>query len=159
MDLAVVTFVTACTALVSAVGGPLTTVLVGARQVRASVVSSNRERWVESLRDSLAEYGALCLSAALLQEASRRTPVEALREDPQLARLVERVATAKNKVQLIVNPARPEQEALQRVVNAAYRELLTGSATAAVMTEHVDALTQAGRTVLRFEWDRVKHGD
>jgi hypothetical protein len=83
MDVLTVTFVTACSALVSAAAGPLVSVIVSSKQIRASLISNNRERWTEALRDSLAEYVGLVLSAAMLQEALHKHPLDAIR-DPLL---------------------------------------------------------------------------
>jgi len=159
MDITTVALVTATTALVSAIAGPIVNVVVSLRQIRASVISTNRERWAESLRDGIAEYASLSLSAAMLQEGSGRLPVAALRDDPENARLVERAALAKNKVLLIVNPAKAEHARLCRLVEEAYHELLTGLATTAGMVDRIDAIAEAGRAILRHEWKRVKRGE
>jgi hypothetical protein len=54
MDALTIAFVTACTALISAIVGPAVSYVVARRQIRASVISNNRERWTEALRDSVA---------------------------------------------------------------------------------------------------------
>jgi hypothetical protein len=56
MDVLTITFVTASTVLISAVTGPLVSYVVARRQIRASVISNNRERWIEALRDSVVEH-------------------------------------------------------------------------------------------------------
>jgi hypothetical protein len=72
MDVLTITLVTASTALVSAVTAPLVSYIVATRQIRASVISTNRERWTEALRDSVAEYVALLLSAASISVPGRQ---------------------------------------------------------------------------------------
>ena len=67
MDVLTITFITASTALVSAVTGPLVSFIVARRQIRASVISNNRERWIEALRDSVTEYVVLLLSASMVK--------------------------------------------------------------------------------------------
>src|SRR5260370_11761865 len=106
MDALTIAFVTACTALVSAMAGPLVSIAVASKQIRASLISNNRERWVEALRDSLAEYVALAVSAAMLREVLRKDALEAIRDDPQLAQLAERIALARNRILLMLNPAK-----------------------------------------------------
>ena len=68
MDALRVAFLTACTALIASVAGPIVSMLVSRQQIRASVISNNRERWVEALPDCLAEYVGLLLSAALAKQ-------------------------------------------------------------------------------------------
>ena len=159
MDVLTITFVTACTALVSAAAGPLVSVVVSSKQMRASLISNNRERWIEALRDSLAEYVALALSAAMLQEALHKIPVDAIRDDPELARMVERVAQARSRILLMVNPIEAGHLRLCVPIEQAYQLLLVGEGTIERMTPCVDAIVDAGRSVLKGEWARVKRGN
>jgi hypothetical protein len=159
VDVLAITFVTACSALVSAAAGPVVSVIVSTRQIRASLVSNNREQWTVALRDSLAEYVALVVSAAILEEAQQKGPLIAIRDDPRLASLAERIAQAKNRILLMVNPADPEHLQLVLPVEQAYRLLLEGNAPVKQVASCADAITNAGRVVLRREWARVKRGD
>ncbi len=159
MDALTITFVTACSALVSAAAGPLVSIVVASRQIRASLISNNRERWVEALRDSLAEYVALSVSAAMLREVLRKEAFEAIRDDPPLAKLAERIALARNRILLMLNPAKAEHDKLCAAIEDADRLLLESEATLVQMNDRVDAITRAGRSVLKIEWARVKRGD
>ena len=159
MDVLAITFVTACSALVSAAAGPVVSVVVSTRQIRASLVSSNREQWTVALRDSLAEYVALVVSIAILEEAQQKVPLHAIRDDPRLASLAERVAQAKNRILLMVNPAEAEHSELCTRVEQAYRLLGEGTGSAKEVSACADSITEAGRVVLRHEWARVKRGD
>lgn len=55
MDPQIVSLVSACTALVASVAGPLATVLVSRRQFKATVLSAGRQNWIDALRDLLAD--------------------------------------------------------------------------------------------------------
>ena len=159
MDALTITFVTACTALVSAAAGPLVSIVVSSRQIRTTLISSNRERWIEALRDSVAEYVALAVSAAILREALRKDAFQAVRDDPQLARLVERLALARNRIMLMLHPAKTVHDELKVAIEDADRLLLETEVTLGQMTGRVDAVIRAGRSVLQVEWARVKRGD
>ena len=63
----VVSLVSACTALVASIIGPVITLTVARRQFNATVISTNREKWIETLRDSLAELIALIRAALVLE--------------------------------------------------------------------------------------------
>ena len=158
MDVLTITFVTACSALVSAAAGPLVSIVVASKQIRASLISNNRERWVEALRDSVAEYVALALSATMLREALRRDAFQTLRDDPQLAQLVERLALARNRILLMLNLAKPVQHELSVAIEGADRLLFESEVTLEKMKKQVDAVMHAGRIVLQVEWARVKRG-
>src|SRR5258706_3885189 len=159
MDILTISFVTACSALVSAAAGPLASVVVASRQARVSLVSSNRERWTEALRDSIADYVAIALSAAALQEARQEAAVAAVRDDPELWHVVEGVARARTRVLLMLNPIECTHLELSAAIDRSYRILEHGAATLATIAPVLDALTGAGRSVLKAEWSRVKPGE
>ena len=55
MDPILISLVSACTALVASIVGPLVTLSVARRQFKANVLSNNRQKWIETLRASIAE--------------------------------------------------------------------------------------------------------
>lgn len=50
MDPLLISLVSACTALVASVVGPFVTLAVAKRQFNATVLSANRQKWIETLR-------------------------------------------------------------------------------------------------------------
>ena len=50
-----VSLVSACTALVASIAGPLATLRVSRRQFDATVLSTSRQKWIDALRDLLAD--------------------------------------------------------------------------------------------------------
>jgi hypothetical protein len=159
MDIVTVSFVAACSALVSAAAGPLASVAVASRQARLSLISGNRERWIEALRDSIADYVAIALSAAALQEARQEAPVAAVRDDPELWHVVEGITRARTRVLLMLNPVEAGHLELSAAVDRSYRILVHGGARLDMIAPILDALTAAGRSVLKAEWTRVKRGE
>jgi hypothetical protein len=160
MDPLVIALVTATTALVSAVVGPFVSYIVSARQIRASVISNNRERWLETLRDSIAEYVGLLLTAAILKRGIERDTTEAVSGDCDLRQIVERIVVVKNKILLLSNPGDDLGARLCEMVEKAYQSIASDTPqTIATMRLEADAITQMGREVLRVEWARVKRGE
>ena len=160
MDVITITFVTASTALVSAVTGPLVSYIVAARQIRASVISNNRERWTEALRDSVAEYVALLLSASMVKQTIGQNPLKAVTEDHALLEIVERIILVKNKIMLMTNPNERRYMELCNVVEATYQSLIADDPQDLPKIHSAsEAITRAAREVLKAEWIRVKRGD
>lgn len=160
MDVLTITFVTASTALISAVTGPLVSYIVARRQIRASVISNNRERWTEALRDSVAEYVALLLSASMVKQYIGQNPLKAVTTDHALLEIVQRIILVKNKIMLMTNPNESRYFQLCEVVEATYQALASDDPEAfAKIRTGAEAITQAGREVLKAEWMRVKRGD
>jgi hypothetical protein len=160
MDVLTITLVTASTALIAAVAGPLVSVLVARQQIRASVISNNRERWVEALRDSVAEYVALVLSASIARQTMGQEYSKVLSADRALLQIAERIALVKSKIMLMINPNESGHGELCQAVEVAYLALVSEEPQPlATMRAEAEAITRAGRAVLKAEWKRVKRGD
>ena len=160
MDVLTITFVTASTALIAAVAGPIVSVVVARQQIRASVISNNRERWVETLRDSVAEYVALVLSASIARQTMGQEYSKVLSADRALLEIAERIALVKNKIMLMTNPNESAHGGLCQAVEVAYSSLVSEEPQPlGKMRAEAEAITRAGRAVLKAEWQRVKRGD
>jgi hypothetical protein len=160
MDVLTITLVTASTALIAAVAGPIVSVVVARQQIRASVISNNRERWVETLRDSVAEYVALVLSASIARQTMGQEYPRVLGADRALLEIAERIALVKNKIMLMINPNESRHGELCHAIEVAYLTLVSEEPQPLMkMRAETDAITRAGRAVLKAEWQRVKRGD
>jgi len=67
MDPVLISLISASTALVASVIGPFVTLTVAKRQFNATVLSANRQKWIETLRDSLAELASLLVTALVVK--------------------------------------------------------------------------------------------
>ena len=160
MDPVIIALISATTALVSAVVGPLVSIFVTGRQIRASLISTNRERWSEALRDSIAEYVAIMLTLSMLRQSTDLDPVRALQTDHDLRETVERLAMVRHKIMLMSNPDQAADSELDGHVEAAYLSLISDAAPSlAAERSRANAITRAGRQVLRAAWARVKRGE
>jgi len=159
-DAVAVALVSATTALVSAIVGPFVSFFIARRQIRATVISNNRERWIESLRDSVAEYVGLLLTAAMVKQAITEPTWDALRDDHDLRQIVERIVIVKNRILLITNPNDAQYAKLCGLIQQTY-EALAAERTPTVddLRSRAEAITVAGREVLRLDWARVKRGE
>ena len=55
MDPLLISLVSACTALVASIVAPFVTLTVARQRFNATVLSANRQKWIETLRDMLVE--------------------------------------------------------------------------------------------------------
>ena len=76
MDSALLSLISACTALVASIAGPFVTLIVAKRNFNATVLSANRQKWIESLRDMLAELISLLRVSPAVE--SRRTKIRSV---------------------------------------------------------------------------------
>jgi len=160
MNALTIAFVSACTTLVTSVAGPIVAILVARQQIRASVISNNRERWVESLRDSVAEYVGLLLSLALVKQTTQPGQSLPIGTDGTLLQAAERIVLVKNKVMLMINPSKSAHAQLGQAMEASYLALVSDQPPSlAKLRADTEMITHACRAVLGAEWARVKRGD
>src|SRR5690349_18455780 len=68
-----ISLITAMTALVASIMGPLVTLSVARRQFRANVISTNRQKWIETFRDRVSELLSLMSAAQLIKRHSKES--------------------------------------------------------------------------------------
>lgn len=125
---------------------------VAARVARASVISANRQKWIDGIRDDLAEF--LAADSVLIDDfrSDDDDLLEAERA-AQRARVKEakvRIQLMQRRIQLRLNPDKPTHialfEAVKTVIPATGRE----------HTKARNALIKDAQAFLRHEWLRVK---
>ena len=160
MDQLTITFLTASTALIAGIASPLVSISVARRQFKASVISNNRERWIEALRDSIAEYIALVTSAALIARRAKVVNGEIVYTDEEIIKTAERIVLVRSKIILMTNPTKNCHRDLCQSIEVVHRALVANrSMDLEQWRSHLNAITLAGHTVLEAEWARVKRGD
>ncbi|POR47471.1 hypothetical protein B0G62_11862 [Paraburkholderia eburnea] len=157
-----VSFVMACAALITAILAPLVTLRASQRQFNASVLSTNREKWMASLREALAELASLV--ATLTQHKQRLHgdwPGDhaAQASDPGLAAKYERLVWLFWNIRLLTNPDEPAHRTLCSHIDNVVFRLRDGDASVAVTQRDIDAIVRAAHPVLRLAWRRVKQGN
>jgi uncharacterized membrane protein len=149
----IVQLITAATALVAVVVGPIVSVYVVRRQIRASVVSTNRQQWINNLRDTVADFVAKQTMVRTLNSKSHA-------DDSSISRIEETVRLA-HRIELLINPKEADHAALVELIFQMANTMnqqneKNKSFNAGDCTERIVKLTQA---ILKREWDRVKRGD
>src|SRR5262249_8599449 len=107
MDPLLLSLISACTALVASIVGPLVTFAVAKRQFNATVLSANRQRWIESLRDMLAELISLIVAVVVVKSSWKgkwNKGMAAIAADPALLQKLERLVLVQWKIRLLLNP-------------------------------------------------------
>jgi hypothetical protein len=157
----VVGLVSACTALVAAVVGPVITLAVARRQFSATVISANRQKRIETLRDTLAELIAL-VSAALVVKSNWKDKWDhgrgPLNADPAMLEKFERIVLAHSKIALLINPIDADHQRLYDTIETAISRLRVEESLEAETQHDIRTITGLGQTILKREWQRVKIG-
>ena len=161
MDALLISLVSACTALGASIIGPLVTLSVARRQFSATVLSANRQKWIETLRDMLAELISL-LVAALVVKAKWKDKWDkgrgALSADPALLEKLERIVLTQTKIRLLINPTEADHQRLDQAIETALKRLQSEESLDSETEADIEIITALGQSILKREWRRVKLG-
>lgn len=149
----VVAIISALTALCAVLISPLVSLRNTDKQAKVSVLSANRQKWIDSLRDLLAEF-----STAVRVVGFEKTA-------PEKKKRIERLMFLEYKIKLMINPKEDDHRRLVDVVAQA-RKLCSSvyggvispveDSTAEDFNVALCSITEIGQTILKREWDRVK---
>jgi len=166
MDSALLSLISACTALVASIAGPFVTLAVAKRNFNATVISANRQKWIEALRDMLAELISLFV-AALLVKAKWKHRIEqgkwdhgrgALAAEPALLDKVQRMVLTQAKIRLLLTPSETDHQRLYQAIDTAAKRLQSEDTQESETEADVETITKLAQAILKREWMRVKHG-
>jgi len=153
--------ITALTALVASILGPFVTLSVARRQFKANVLSTNRQKWIDTFRDRVAELLSVMNAAQVVKRASTgewRGGAGPVNDDPALADKLERTFMAVAQIQLLTKVLEPEHRALNDAIGAALNHLRDDALWESELSAQLMEITRLGRSIIRQEWARVKRG-
>ncbi len=159
MDPLLISMISACTALVASVVGPLVTLIVAKRQFNATVLSANRQKWIETLRDMLAELISLLVAALIVKSRWKerwdkgRGP---LNGEPALLEKLERIVLTQSKIRLLINPTEADHQRLYKAIETSFKRLQSEESVESETEADIEIITELGQTILKREWQRVK---
>lgn len=146
----IVTVLSLLVALVSLIVGPWVALRVAEKQIRASVVSANRQAWINALRDELATLDSQLVQVAAY--AGRRE-----HEAAYVSALTGEMR-AVSRIKLFINPKESDHSQLVEEMR-----LVHSHTVHPVNIEQLNAgrekLLALGQAILKREWERVKAGN
>jgi uncharacterized membrane protein len=157
-----VAFVTACTALVSSVIAPMITMRMGRAQIRASVISNNRQRWIETLRDLIAAFCAQVTTAAPMRKSLLNANGGILVSDPDIVLKLQEIMKTFTKIRLMANPIEADHQELIAVLTRTMTTLRTAPLDDDLepnVRQAVEEVVEKSQVIFKREWVRVKAGE
>lgn len=155
-----ISLITASTALVASVMGPLVTMSVARRQFRANVISNTRQKWIETFRARVSELLSLMNAAQLIKRHSAQAwrggvgPAASLGVTDKF----ERAFMALSEIRLLTNATDPEHQRLNEALAAALTHLQHDQLREEELGRSIEEVIALGRTIIRHEWGQVKRG-
>lgn len=152
---AIAAVISACVALVSAIVGPLISLKIAKKQINASILSGNRQEWINTLRNEVSGFVSVISVLGALRAGSYKgvTSDEANKFGREA---VER----KSKIELLLNPTESLHNelitAIEGAVSIAIHSELVPNAVE--QRRYIDQILNKSKTILKQEWVRVKKG-
>jgi hypothetical protein len=131
------------------------------RQFNATVISASRQKWIETLRDMLAELIALVAAASVLKSKWKdkwdrgRGPLNA---EPALLEKFEHIVLAQSKIRLLLNPAEADHAQLHETIETTIARLRSEELLDTDTQRDIQTVTALAQAILKHEWQRVKIG-
>jgi hypothetical protein len=161
IDATPISFISALTALAASIAGPFVTLYVARTQLRFSVRSANRQRWIDEFRDQIAHFCAeIAISAQVREKIVKDGRIVIQAESEFLNSFGELIYTA-NKIRLMINPLEHDHHELLEQMNELLKRLRTASAEDDLQAEGqaiVEKIIAVSLTIVRREWQRVQRG-
>ena len=129
---------------------------------KAQILSGYRQDWINTLRDTTAEYVTSvmtisdlhALKAGTFQQHNQTEPKDkALEWNYRFHEAKSASAVLKYKLLLLANPTEPDFKTYLRLVDALYEHAVDGEQN---LTPTANSLIGTAQTILKTEWDRVK---
>ncbi len=161
IDPALIGVISAATALVASITGPLIALHIGRAQIRATVLSTNRQKWIDSFRELIATFSSHVATAVQMRDKIVREGKISLSAEPEILHQFERLVFTITKIRLMVNPLEDDHQKLLSVMQNLLATLRTAPLSDDVQGETettVRQIVDMSLAILRREWQRVKRG-
>lgn len=144
--------ISALTALVAVIVGPIVTLYVARRQNAASVLAKNRQEWINTLRKELTEVIVVIRNL----ETIMRLPAKH-RDAKRLWELGEEGKFKEARIRLLINPKeRDHTELVELIQKALHLALKIKDENREQLQIAENEIINKAQTVLKREWERVK---
>ena len=126
--------------------GPMIQLIIAKGQIRASVLSTNRQRWIDQLREQLAEVVVAVAELGAYHKGR-------VADGPLILQRTREMQLCKCKIKLMVNPKEEDHRRLLELLDEATAGITKDGGERTADLPAIVALSQA---ILKREWERVK---
>src|SRR5918993_1992090 len=157
-----ITLVLAANAMIASIAGPLVSTRIARIEFKANVLSVNRHKWIETMRDLVASLTSQLLIAAALRQTLEEPTSIVITRDSELLKRVENLLRTVSKIELMLNPLEKDHQQLKASMSEAVDQLRSLPAGGGI-EERIEAISrdiiQLSQAILKREWVRVKRAE
>ena len=126
--------------------GPLIQLFIAKSQIRATVLSANRQRWIDELRQLLAEFVTLAGELNAIRQMK-------MYDGQSTIDKTSKMQLCKTKITLMLNPNEEDHQKLLELLRDAARGI---HASEDEDKTNIPAIIALSQSILKREWVRVK---
>ena len=157
-----ITLIAASTAMIASIAGPFVNTRIAKFEFKANVLSVNRQKWIDTMRDLVASLTSQLLIAAALRQTLEEPTGLIIARDPELSRRVENLLRTVSKIELMLNPLEQDHQQLNALMKEAIDQLRSPLLEDGI-EDRIEVIsrdiTQVLQGILKREWIRVKRGE
>ncbi|WP_114948086.1 hypothetical protein [Microvirga calopogonii] len=157
-----ITLVFASNAMIASIAGAFVNTRNARIEFKANVLSVNRQRWIETMRDLVASLNSQLLTTAAVRHTVEEPIGTVIARDAELFRRVESLLRTVSKIDLMLNPLERDHQQLKGLMSQAVDQLRSPSPDGNI-EECIDIVSreiiQVSQAILKREWVRVKRGE
>jgi hypothetical protein len=157
-----ITLISASTAMIASIAGPFVNTRIAKFEFKTNVLSVNRQKWMDTMRDLVASLNSQLLIAAALRQTMNEPSGILIARDPELSRRVENLLRTVSKIELMLNPLKQDHQQLNVLMKEAIDHLRSPLLEDRV-EDRIEVIShdiiQVLQGILKREWARVKRGE
>lgn len=157
-----ITLIAASTAMIASIAGPFVNTRIARFEFRANVLSVNRQKWIDTMRDLVASLTSQLLIAAAFRQTLEEPTGLIIARDPELSRRVENLLRTVSKIELMLNPLEQDHQQLNTLMREGIDQLRSPLLEDGI-EDRIEVIsrdiTQVLQGILKHEWIRVKRGE
>jgi hypothetical protein len=136
--------------ILAVIVGPLISLYISQKQIRATVRSTNRQQWIHILRDQLSEFASQLMGLILNLDRDTSAP----KDEKVFSEKTERLIFLQTKIDLLLNPEKPDQKEIIDLVDNA-RMAAIGRELARLEAFHEEIVSKS-QALFKLTWERIK---
>ena len=109
--------------MIASIAGPFVNTRIAKFEFKANVLSVNRQKWIDTMRDLVASLNSQLLIAAALRQTLEEPTGVVIARDPELSRRVENLLRTVSKIELMLNPLEQDHQQLNVLTKEAIDQL------------------------------------
>ena len=151
--------ISASSALFGVCLGSICSYFISRQQIKATVLSGNRQQWINTLRDCIADIQTNAKIAIVEADLANHEQTSAVANLDNHDEAMKKIHLIANKIALLINPYETDHSELLSSINKLKTHCIDGDPGDRKTEETLQAsITTIGQKILKREWGRVKKG-